>query len=115
MNCAPVLSPDGQSVAFLRVRGQEEQVVTMRLDNLEEKVLFTTAEEDGGVGNDWPAWSPDGKLLALSLQGIYVMKADGSGAQRVVDTGWDGYYQFFATHWQSNDRLDFVSEAQGGD
>ncbi|MGD0765592.1 MAG: hypothetical protein ABR978_04735 [Dehalococcoidia bacterium] len=115
-NCEPVFSPDGRKVAFVRLQDKVEQVVTLDLDTSEEKVLIAIEATDGADG-DWPAWSPDGKLLALSLQGmgVYVMKADGSGAQRVVDTDWNGHYQFVATRWQSDSRLYFVSAANGGD
>jgi len=94
----------------VRLQDKVEQVVALDLDTSEEKVLFAVEDEGGGIGNDWPAWSPDGELLALSIQsmGIYVMKPDGSGAQQVVAADWFGG-QFVGIRWQSDNRLYFVS------
>lgn len=116
--CAPVLSPDGRSVAYLRENGNpddvrpEVQVVAVDLDTLAERVVFGV-ETDGGIGNDWPVWSPDGKRIAVSLggAGIYVLDADGSGAHRAVCPG----NQYLATRWLSNDQLYFVSLDDIGD
>jgi TolB protein len=114
-DCQPVFSPDGQSVTFVRVRDKVEQVVALDLGTLEERVLFSI-DVTYGYDGDWPAWSPDESLIALSIQGmgIYVVKTDGSGAQQVVTTDWFGG-QFVGLRWQSNSRLYFVSAAIGGD
>jgi TolB protein len=38
----------------------------------------------GTLGGDEPSWSPDGKLIAfLRKDGIWVMRADGSGARQI--------------------------------
>ena len=83
-DCEPVFSPDGQKVAFVREQTNTEQVVVLDLNTLQENVLFSVAETDGGISNVWPAWSPDGKLLAWFVQGmgIYVIRADGSARSR---------------------------------
>ena len=54
-----------------------------------------TVEADGSgqmqlpSGGSWPAWSPDGNLIAFECGGgICVMNADGSDATQVASNGW---------------------------
>lgn len=116
VECTPVFSPDGHSVAFTRyVKGDTDrsidvQLVVLALGTLTEAVLFETGVYNG-IEGDWPAWSPDGKSLALGVRGhgLYVIAADGSGARKVVDTDWYSRYQFASTRWLTNDRLYFMS------
>ena len=107
-DCFPTISPDGKSVACVRLKDLE-QVITLDIDSLEEKTLLAI-DPGQGPANDWPAWSPDGKLLALNIEsgGIYVIKADGSGGQEEVAGDWFGG-QYVGVRWQSDSRLYFVS------
>ena len=71
---APGWSPDGQRMAFIRTKGpdQETSIVVVEKDGSRERVLVTRQPSDGFLNMSWgvwatnrPAWSPDGKRLAL--------------------------------------------------
>ncbi|MCU1322226.1 MAG: WD40-like beta Propeller containing protein [Acidobacteriaceae bacterium] len=69
----PVWSPDGGSLAFLRVSGATAQVMMMSFPGGAEKELFALrsgrpwGEDQLGIRNDTgPSWSADGKGLIVS-------------------------------------------------
>lgn len=57
----PSPSPDANEVAFVRTALGHSSLVVRSLEDGVERVLL---ESDGGLA--WPAWSPDGRLLAVS-------------------------------------------------
>lgn len=109
---APVLSPDGQSVAFIR-NGQELHVLD--LSSKKEKQLYK-----GYLGrppfasSGTVVWSPDGKWLAFAVYGaktfrnVWVVPASGGDAKAVSflantfggNLTWspDGKYILFGTN-----------------
>jgi Tol biopolymer transport system component len=71
---APGWSPDGRRMAFIRTKGpdQETSIVVTEEDGTRERVLATRQPSSGFLNISWgvwatnrPAWSPDGKRLAL--------------------------------------------------
>lgn len=115
-DCGPAFSPDGKKVAFVRMEGDTQQVMTIDVNTREEEALLTVDVEYelSGVG---PVWSPNGSLLALCVEGvgIYVIRADGSGGQQIVATDWVstdwswGRGHSPLMRWQSDSVLYFVS------
>lgn len=71
----PRWSPTGPTIAYVDVAGK---IDTMRDDGKGRRVVVS-----GGLANDDPAWSPDGRMLAFSRQlsatdwAVYVVSASG--------------------------------------
>ena len=78
---APVYSPDGTRIAFVRTGGVDAGIYVMRSDGT--NVVRITSQGWG------PAWSPNGNQLgyvvpAGSQAELWTVNADGSNAQRVL-------------------------------
>jgi TolB protein len=127
-----VVSPDGRRVAFVSSRSGQADVWTL---DLASKDLHNLTNHPGGDYR--PAWSPDGQWLAFTsdrdsdgaraatpssrgqfsasqITELYVIRADGSGLQRVTDSeasvggaAWspDGtrlvFYEAAAADWRA--------------
>jgi Tol biopolymer transport system component len=71
---APGWSPDGGRMAFVRTKGpdQETSLVVVDAEGRDERVLSTRPAPGGFLNASWggasnrPAWSPNGKQLALA-------------------------------------------------
>ena len=77
------LSPDGGSVVYAVVDGEDDQIHVLRDEGATDVVLTS----DGA--NFRPAWSPDGSLIAFSSvreaePDIWVMAADGTGQSQLT-------------------------------
>ena len=95
----PAWSPDGTRVAFVSNRDapdlrkhQEAGLYTMAADGTGVRRLATDLER---VAWQPPAWSPDGRSIAVAVgswdlrkegHALYVVQADGSGLVRLSDT-----------------------------
>ena len=115
------VSPDGNTIAYSHFDG--ETIYTLSLANLDgtnERTLFTSTPPSWFAGSLIPAWSPDGKTIAiginitennkqlLKLFGISV--ADGSQRQ-LSDRNWG---DMFGLEWLSNGQL-IISGSESSD
>lgn len=88
---APVLSPDGSRIAFVRRVGDASNLWVAGSDGSGAHPL--TGSPDS-IGDSAPAWSPDGSEIAVIGYGrggsaVWIVEADGSGARRVLrEEGW---------------------------
>jgi dipeptidyl aminopeptidase/acylaminoacyl peptidase len=83
------LSPDGKKIAYLKVRkglGGGEGLMVLDLTTGRTDTLLSLLPER----IDGPSWSPGGDLLAFiyNLKEIHLIKADGSGRQKIFSDPW---------------------------
>jgi dipeptidyl aminopeptidase/acylaminoacyl peptidase len=79
-NATPTFSPDGKRMIFESVTDGKEQLYAMDMATLNSVQLTR-----GPNGHEDPAWSPNGKNVALvsdegGVQVIYMMNPDGTDA-----------------------------------
>jgi Tol biopolymer transport system component len=87
----PVWGPDGMHLLFSRARNEEQS--RWVLASAAGRML-RTIHIPGGA----PAWSPDGKWIAATDGGLWVTRASGGSAQRIV--GPDASYLIDSPTWQ---------------
>jgi Tol biopolymer transport system component len=126
----PSWSPDGKKIAFIRfVRegyfGQFE-IFVMTADG-QDATRLTHADGDAGIlGSTEPAWSPDGSRIAftrtvgsdtaITVEEVFVMNADGTGAVRLThsDTGVALPFAGSPTWSPNGNRIAFHTFRPGG-
>ena len=117
-DAAPVWSPDGKMLAYVRDR-KELRVITLGDDGEAQKDGLLFSGQIAGFGNSPPAWSPDGKWLAFgvtdtkSFRNAWVVPAAGGEARpisflangNISSITWskDGRYIVFDTAQRSED------------
>jgi len=92
-------SPDGTQIVFASSAQGESGIWVMDTDGRSRRRLT----DGGGTNGDFdlhgePAWSPDGAwivfsnnvLTDLTLGGLYMIRADGTGLVKIPGTSWDG-------------------------
>lgn len=80
---APILSPDGQKVAFMSRREGNWDIYVANVDGSNLQQLTTNESQDG-----LPAWSPNGNAIAFvsdrgGIWAIWVMTPDGKGISQL--------------------------------
>jgi Tol biopolymer transport system component/DNA-binding winged helix-turn-helix (wHTH) protein len=106
-DCCPVWSPDGRSIAFSRLVGNQHNIFLVAADDTGQKreaenavtahnAVFTlataTAERRLDSGGVVPSrgemdWSPDGNTIVFSgPSGIYLLSPQGSAVRRIAET-----------------------------
>jgi Tol biopolymer transport system component len=87
-------SPDGSKIAFVSERSGRNQIYVMNSDGSGVKPITNFADDFDVAGA--PAWSPDGKKIAVGLtdhtgpaprSDIYLMSANGAGRTRLTSQG----------------------------
>jgi Tol biopolymer transport system component len=92
-NTAPLWSPDGSRIAWLKQSGKGSDVWTMRSDGSAQQAVTT----DGAAGahNTDLSWSSDGRLAWLKRAGtdlsaananVWLARGDGSGARALTSS-----------------------------
>jgi serine/threonine protein kinase/WD40 repeat protein len=79
------VSPDGRSIAFVRVHEGTEHVYVAPVAGGVERLLTASAASV-------PRWSPDGRLIAFGADrrfsnGVFVIGSDGTGERRLTRSG----------------------------
>ena len=114
---APVWSPNGRDIAFVRTDGQNADIyiVSKLKDGTWQESTELTRLTQHESNDLAPAWSPDSKTLAfVSFRDdnaeIYTMGSDGSKQRRLTNNGADD----LAPVWSPNGkRMAFVSYLYG--
>jgi hypothetical protein len=83
----PAVSPDGQTVAFMSLRGENWDVYTVGIDGTDLTQLTTDTGNDG-----LPAWSPNGTSIAFVSErdgawAVWAMNIDGKNQRPLFDLG----------------------------
>jgi Tol biopolymer transport system component len=101
---APVISPDGQQIAFMSRRDENWDVYVINIDGSDLQRLTTDPAQDG-----LPAWSPDGNAIAFvsdrgGIWAIWVMTSDGKGQSQLFTMpgsadGFVGQDDFASRGW----------------
>ncbi len=80
---APILSPDGQKIAFMSRREGNWDIYLMNIDGSDLQRLTTDPAQDG-----LPAWAPNGNAIAFAsdrggIWAVWVMTPDGKGQSQL--------------------------------
>lgn len=108
----PVVSPDGQRVAYFEYTDGTLNLVTIKLDGTEKTYL---THFDDGTWMQRADWSPDGKQIVVGIfrndqQDLYVMNAaDGSGIHPLMWDKWED----MDPHWANDGHIYFSSDTNG--
>ena len=113
-NLSPAWSPDGSKLAFAsranlssgRHLSSSRHIIVINSDG-SGRVRLTSGEGH----NHFPAWSPDGKMIAFvsgiyPTQNIYTMNADGSDVRQIT---WDVFDAYRPTWSPDGSRIAFTS------
>jgi Tol biopolymer transport system component len=110
---APSLSPDERRLAFLSSRSGSLEVWLAAVDGSGERCL--TSLNGAGHILTPPAWSPDGRLLAIQIRmnrnsDIYLLPTAGGALRRLTS---DGSHEYFPSFSQDG-RFVYFSSARTG-
>ena len=110
-------SPDGTSIAFVRIYGNESRLIVAAIDGKNERFVASKSEPEGFT-MFWnaPSWSPDGRSIAIparlrdetgSYQTVVAVNAADGTEKKLTDTRWDHVGQ---ARWNSDSVLITGSE-----
>ncbi len=106
-------SPDGSEVAILKLVGEIDLVTA---DGVPERTIRLGIGVDE-VGQAAPAWSPDGRELAVGVEGrgIYVVAANGEEPPRTLNPLGDEGYDQVPVWAPDGKRIALFGRSAGGD
>jgi eukaryotic-like serine/threonine-protein kinase len=101
------VSPDGQSVAFVRTENKISHIYIASADGSGQ------ARPLGNITGTVPRWSPDGQWISFSPNrtvsgGVFIVHPDGSGLRRISENGG------WAVWWPDGDQLGFQAVGPDG-
>lgn len=107
----PVVSPDGQRVAYFEYADGTLNLVTIKLDGTEKARL---THFDDGTWMQRADWSPDGTQIVVAMdrnsqQDLYLVNADGSGIRALNLDKWED----MDPCWAPDGRIYFASDVTG--
>jgi len=92
----PIWSPDGQKIAFSASDSANSEIYIANTDGSNARSVIHICAESGpegcGFNTAYPAWSPNGRTIALAVFGhqsgseIYVQNVDAGPALRLTDS-----------------------------
>jgi Tol biopolymer transport system component len=95
---SPSLSPDGTSFAYASAARGSWDIYVQRVGGRNPVLVAGDPNRD----ERWPAFSPDGKVIAFSLGGgnggIFVVGATGESVRRLTDFGYNPAWSPDGTH-----------------
>jgi dipeptidyl aminopeptidase/acylaminoacyl peptidase len=109
---APILSPDGEKIAFMSRREANWDIYVINVDGSGLTRLTEDPAQDG-----LPAWSPDGNAIAFvsdrgGIWAIWVMTPDGKGQSQLftVPGSMDGFVgtDTFASRGWAEERISWI-------
>jgi Tol biopolymer transport system component len=109
---APILSPDGQKIAFMSRREENWDIYVVNIDGSDLQRLTEDPAQDG-----LPAWSPDGNAVAFvsdrgGIWAIWVMTPDGKGQSQLftMEGSADGFVgtDNFASRGWAEERISWM-------
>lgn len=108
IEAAATWSPDGQRLLFSQKQGEGAQIVVMRADGSDRRLLSPTDALSGQA-----QWSPDGqRILYLGMhagttrQAVYLVNLDGTGSRKV----YGGEHDVMEARWSSDGRRIYFVE-----
>jgi hypothetical protein len=107
--CMPVLSPDGQRVAY----GKDGDIFVVNADGSQNTRVTNDPTHDS-----FPLWSPDGQRIAFARDGdgtrfLYVMNADGSQQTQLTNSSVNNFLPGLHYSWSPDGQRIAITIQQG--